>query len=196
MKQGRIIFLNGTSSSGKTSISKELLALLGDKYWHLSIDSFMDGINQSYANMFPNLLGDTKDNLKIAENIIGPQIVTLFHHTVSFFAETGKNIVIDHVLSEKTYLRECLTLLKSHDLYFVGVHCPLDELEIREIARGDRPTGLSRSQYDKVHIHGDYDLEVYTNKLNPHDCAKEIVQFITSESIPKAFSNIRNSYNF
>jgi chloramphenicol 3-O phosphotransferase len=102
MKQGKTIFLNGASSSGKTSISKELLAQLGSTYWYLSIDDFMDGINQGYLNMYPKLLDDTKENLKMAENIIGPQIVTLFHYTISFFVGTGKNIVIDHVLSEKS----------------------------------------------------------------------------------------------
>jgi chloramphenicol 3-O phosphotransferase len=195
MKLGKIIFLNGASSSGKTSISKELLAQLGSAYWYLSIDDFMDGINQGYLNMYPKLLDDTIENLKMLENIIGPQIVTLFHYTISFFVETGKNIVIDHVLSEKSYLVECLTLFKGHEIYFIGVHCPLDELEIREIARGDRPVGLTRSQYYKVHNHGEYDLEVYTDKMNPHDCAKKIAEIIASNCVPKAINNIRESYS-
>ncbi|MEH7884353.1 hypothetical protein V7654_08500 [Bacillus sp. JJ1609] len=39
MKKGKIILLNGVSSSGKTSLSKELINLLPD-YFHISIDDF------------------------------------------------------------------------------------------------------------------------------------------------------------
>lgn len=40
MTPGRIIFLNGTSSSGKSSIARELLGLLDGVYSHLSVDAF------------------------------------------------------------------------------------------------------------------------------------------------------------
>ncbi|MGA9226013.1 MAG: hypothetical protein WB217_06725 [Mesobacillus sp.] len=37
MNKGKIILLNGVSSSGKSSLSKELVKLMPD-YFHLSID--------------------------------------------------------------------------------------------------------------------------------------------------------------
>jgi chloramphenicol 3-O phosphotransferase len=41
MTSGRIIFLNGTSSSGKSSIARELLDILDDGvFFHLAVDSF------------------------------------------------------------------------------------------------------------------------------------------------------------
>ncbi|WP_229918263.1 chloramphenicol phosphotransferase CPT family protein, partial [Streptomyces canarius] len=41
MASGRIIFLNGTSSSGKSSIARELLDILDDGvFFHMAVDGF------------------------------------------------------------------------------------------------------------------------------------------------------------
>ena len=37
---GQLIVLNGVSSSGKTSIARELLRVLDRPYFHLSVDAF------------------------------------------------------------------------------------------------------------------------------------------------------------
>ncbi|SFF60671.1 chloramphenicol 3-O phosphotransferase [Actinacidiphila alni] len=41
VRHGRIVLLNGTSSSGKSSIARELLTILdGDPWFHLAVDGF------------------------------------------------------------------------------------------------------------------------------------------------------------
>ena len=40
MALGKIIFLNGVSSSGKTSLTKELQEILEEPYFHLSFYTF------------------------------------------------------------------------------------------------------------------------------------------------------------
>jgi chloramphenicol 3-O phosphotransferase len=52
------------------------------------------------------------------------------------------------------------TLLARFDVFFVGVHCPLDELERRQIIRGDRRPGEAQLDFAIVHAHCTYDLEV------------------------------------
>lgn len=39
-RRGRIVFLNGTSSSGKSSIARELLDILDEPAFHLPVDAF------------------------------------------------------------------------------------------------------------------------------------------------------------
>ena len=53
---------------------------------------------------------------------------------------------------------------------------PLDVLEAREIARGDRAIGLARWQFDKVHRGMTYDFEIDTSTLTPDACAAAIMQ--------------------
>ncbi|MFF7969140.1 chloramphenicol phosphotransferase CPT family protein [Streptomyces sp. NPDC007903] len=183
MTPGRIIFLNGTSSSGKSSIARELLGLLDDGvYSHLSVDAF----NAMRAQR--ELPGEEFD-AALRRTRLG------FHRSVAAMAEVGNDVVVDHVLSEPWRLTDCLTVLRPEDVLFVGVHCPLPELERRERARGDREAGLAALQYGLVHAHGDYDLECDTGTASPRACAERIRDFLPHRPTPTAFSRLRARYS-
>lgn len=102
---------------------------------------------------------------------------------------------MDHVLSEPWRLTDCLSVLRPEDVLFVGVRCPLPELERRERARGDRETGLAALQYGLVHAHGDYDLECDTSAESPRACAERIRDFLPHRPAPTAFSRLRARYS-
>jgi len=42
VKQGKIIFLNGASSSGKSTIARILQERLGEPFLHMQLDAFID----------------------------------------------------------------------------------------------------------------------------------------------------------
>ncbi|MYV39520.1 AAA family ATPase [Streptomyces sp. SID1328] len=183
MTPGRIIFLNGTSSSGKSSIARELLCLLDDGvYSHLSVDAFnaMRAQRELSRDEFDAALRRTR---------LG------FHRSVAAMAGVGNDLVVDHVLSEPWRLTDCLTVLPPEDVVFVGVHCAREELERRERARGDREAGLAALQYDLVHAHGDYDLECDTSTASPRACAERIRDFLPHRPAPTAFSRLRARYS-
>ena len=50
MQKGKIIFLNGVSSSGKTTPAKTLQARLPEPYYWLSVDTFMDMTPEKYMS--------------------------------------------------------------------------------------------------------------------------------------------------
>lgn len=179
MTPGRIIFLNGTSSSGKSSIAQELLDILDDGvFFHLAVDAFN-------AMRSKRELGAAELDAALQRTRMG------FHRSIAAMAEAGNDIVVDHVLSEPWRLLDCLTVLRPEDVLFIGVHCPLDELTRRESARGDRPPGLAAHQYDLVHSHGDYDLECDTSTASPRECAQQIKQFLPHRPSPTAFTRLR-----
>ncbi|MGN5381221.1 chloramphenicol phosphotransferase [Streptomyces sp. MUSC 14] len=182
MASGRIIFLNGTSSSGKSSIARELLDILDDGvYFHLAVDGFN-------AMRTKRELGAADLDAALRRTRMG------FHRSIAAMAEAGNDIVVDHVLSEPWRLLDCLTVLRPDDVLFVGVHCPLDELGRRELSRGDRPSGLAAHQYDLVHGHGDYDLECDTSAASPRECAQRIKEFLPHRPSPTAFTRLRRRY--
>ncbi|MFH8241269.1 chloramphenicol phosphotransferase CPT family protein [Streptomyces sp. NPDC018321] len=179
MASGQVIFLNGTSSSGKSSIARELLDVLDDGvYFHLAVDSF-NSMRTKRA------LGPEELDAALRRTRQG------FHRSIAAMADVGNNIVVDHVLSEPWRLLDCLTVLRPQDVLFVGVRCPLDELVRRELARGDRPTGLAELQYDLVHAHGDYDMECDTGTATPRACAEQIKDFLPRRPTPTAFTRLR-----
>ncbi|GAA4076429.1 MULTISPECIES: chloramphenicol phosphotransferase CPT family protein [Streptomyces] len=182
MAVGRIIFLNGTSSSGKSSIARELVDILDDGvFFHLAVDSF-------------NAMR-TKRNLAQEDLDVALRRTRLgFHRAIAAMAEVGNDVVVDHVLSEPWRLIDCLSVLPPDNVLFVGVRCPLDELARREQARGDRPPGLAALQYDLVHQHGDYDIECDTSAASPRDCAELIKEFLPRRPTPTAFARLRVRY--
>jgi chloramphenicol 3-O-phosphotransferase len=59
-------------------------------------------------------------------------------------ARAGNMVVIDNVLeNEPPWMESLLELLEGIPVIFVGVHCPLGELERRERQRRDRKTGVA-----------------------------------------------------
>lgn len=182
-RHGRVIFLNGTSSSGKSSIARELLELLdGDPYFHMSVDAF--GAMRAHREIAADALDDVLKRTRRG-----------FHRAVAGMAAAGNDIVVDHVLSEPWRLQDCLTVLADAEVFLVGVHCSLDELERRERARGDRPPGLAAYQQSRVHAHGVYDIECDSTTATPRECAALIHAGITSHlargAAPTAFSRLR-----
>jgi chloramphenicol 3-O phosphotransferase len=179
MAQGPIIFLNGTTSAGKTSIARELLQILDAPYLHLPIDTFV-------AMRTPRDLGKQEGARVFA------QIVSGFHHALAAMAGVGNNLIVDHVLVERPWLHECVHLLTPFDVVFVGVHCPLAELVRREQARGDRLLGQAAFQFERVHAHRLYDVECDTSTASVHQCVVQIKQVVEAPPTPRAFSQLRH----
>lgn len=187
LKPGLIVFLNGTSSSGKTSISTELLKQNEILFNHLSIDDFLNGLFRDYIDFI---------NTKYASEVQGPTqlildpLITLFYSTIKFMSVMGTNIVIDTVNDTDERFHTFLDLLMDHPVLLVGVTCSKEELIRREKRRGDREIGLAVSQYDKVYCLKEYDLELNTETLSPEECANLIIEFIRTNREYCAFKKL------
>jgi chloramphenicol 3-O phosphotransferase len=163
------IILNGVSSSGKTSIAKAIQRLSKNPVLHVSLDNFTDMFH------WPAI-----DEASRGEcHRIG---VANYHAVLPILASCRFAIVVDHVFEQHAWFEACCDALKKRQIYSIGVRCPLDVLEQREKARGDRKIGLSRWQFDRVHEKKTYVYEVDTSKLSPEECATAIVRFIGSQS--------------
>ncbi|WP_407549280.1 AAA family ATPase [Streptomyces sp. Pv4-95] len=176
--RGLIIFLNGTSSSGKSSIAEALLHTLDEPCFHMPVDSFH--AMRSRKELSP-------DDLRSVLH----RTWRGFHRAVAGMADGGNTVVVDHVLSQPWRLRDCLGLFAPRDVVFVGVRCSLQEVERRERARGDRPAGLAAAQMENVHAHGVYDIECDTTSTTPAECARQIKDFLPRRPAPTAFEQLR-----
>ncbi len=161
-KAGKIIVLNGASSSGKTTLARQIQSASTDIYLLCALDAFW---NMTPANVpagshnFPNM------KLALAKS-------------VKALAETGHNVIVDIVFSGKKTYNELTTELQGFNLKMIKVECPLGELITREIARGDRSIGLAKSQFESVHTDVLYDLIINTVDNTPAQCAKNILESV------------------
>jgi chloramphenicol 3-O phosphotransferase len=181
-RRGQIIFLNGTSSSGKSAIAEELLLLLDPPWFHMSVDA----INSMRARQKTLELDPAELDAVLARTRAG------FHRAVAGMAEAGNDVVVDHVLSEQWRLLDVLAVLAGYRVVFVGVHCSPAEFGRRERARGNREAGQAAGQLRQVHAHGRYDVECDTTTASARDCALRIKAFLDRGQEPAAFAELRS----
>lgn len=179
-KKVDIIFLNGTSSSGKSSIAKALQEIIDRPCVHWCIDDY---------------LATYQKGLWEKKTIVQPEwpkIIGGFHAAGAAIARAGNLVIIDDVLEDEPPWVESLSqLFDGLSVLFVGVHCPLAELERREKERKERKGGMARLQFDQVHTVAIYDVELDTSELNPQECAAIIFDYIRRELHSLAFDRLR-----
>lgn len=148
---GSIIFVHGASSSGKSTLARVAQSSAPRPFWHLSIDHFRDS---GILPMERFRRGDFA-----WKQARGP-FFDGFHRSIATFAMAGNNILLEHILEEPAWFGELAALFSGLDVFFVGLHCPLDELDRREIRRGDRRVGSAAEDFARVHQGLRYDLEL------------------------------------
>ena len=185
MSSVTILFLNGVSSAGKTSIARVLQRTLPQPYLHVQLDSFEAMLPERYDE------GGAFD-----WQALFPRALSGFHHSIAALATAGDHLIVDHVTVYRegwhSSLIECAYVLIPFRAYLIGVQCSLDELRRREIARGDRYLGTAARQFDRVHRYGNYDFEVDTSTTAAEICAEQIQRYILANE-PSAFRILRTS---
>ncbi len=190
MANGTIIILNGASSSGKTSIVRALQGTLDAAFVEAGLDKFIFMLPKRYLDrpLWDDVLGRA-DHAGPA----GHTLVLGMHRAIAALARAGNNVLADHVLVEPAWVRDCAELFCELPAYLVGVRCPLEVLEQREQSRRNRTLGQARTQFDLVHAHGHYDLEVDTCLASAEECARQIQRRVQDGAPPCAFKRLKQS---
>ena len=172
---GRIILVNGTSSSGKTTLVRELQAVLPDLWLEMGIDRFAHSLPGRVAGepVWPQLfryvpIEDGSDGrFTIQTTPLGRRFISALHATVAGLAELGFNVIVDQVILERSWLEEAARAWEPFVVLFVGVRCPLEVVVKRELERKDRTLGQADAQFKMIHEWAAYDVEVDTSKQGP-----------------------------
>ncbi|MBB5191965.1 chloramphenicol 3-O phosphotransferase [Silvimonas terrae] len=168
----QIIVLNGTSSSGKTSIARALQTLLPTQYLNFSIDSVLDTLP-------PEDLARLQRGDVISRNGYDWQnLVRGYHYCLPGLLQAGLRLIVDNAWCHADETRELLTELAGYRVVLVGVQCALAEVVRREAERGDRPAGLAAWEFERVHGQMQYDLVVDTGIQNAQACAAELAALL------------------
>lgn len=206
MGRGNVIFLNGSSSAGKTTIAVMLQQVLDEPYQHMALDQFRDGMPGRYRGLnspdgSPGAMGlnvvptqrEGELVTRIAFGDHGEQVLRGMRRAVAAFAREGNHVIIDDLLFKPEYLEDYALALDGLDAWLIGVRCSLDVVNQRENLRSGRFPGTATSHFDEVHAHGaEYDLEVDTSHTTPRDCAERIVQRLAHP--PAAFPTLREQF--
>jgi len=166
MEKGRIIFLNGVTSSGKTTIVEALQARKDVFFYVVANDLFEEMIGEQYLREnYWKYLGE---------------VIIMMYHTAKLFSDMGKNVIIDGILVEREgvepHYARLLDILKDNPLDVVEVYCPLEICRERNIARGDRYESQSEEQAALMAKDIRYSMRVDTSVSSPEECADQIIR--------------------
>jgi chloramphenicol 3-O phosphotransferase len=178
------IVLNGTSSSGKSSIAAALQELWPRPLQVTGIDTFLasqskrffaiDGRVAAGFSLVPVTIAG-QPALSFVPGPLGLGMIKASHAYWAACAGAGLDQVIDDVWlvpDQPAGLRDALL---AADTLWVGVHCPLALAEQRERERGDRIVGTVRGQHALVHTFRKYDVDVDTSVATPQECVEAIL---------------------
>jgi chloramphenicol 3-O phosphotransferase len=93
---------------------------------------------------------------------------------VAVLAGLGFNVIVDHVILERSWLEDAARLWAPFAVLFVGVRCPLEVVVARERERKDRTLGQAEAHFNVIHEWAGYDVEVDTSKLDPQQAAARV----------------------
>ncbi|MHA7963167.1 chloramphenicol phosphotransferase CPT family protein [Paenibacillus sp. CAU 1782] len=161
MEKGKIVFLNGVTSSGKTSIVDAIQASSEEFYYVVANDLFEEMIGDHYLR---------EDYWKYLS-----EAIMMMYHTAKLFSDHGKNVLIDGILVERPELKphyeKVEELFAGYPLYLIEVYCPLEICRQRNIERGNRGEGQSQWQHDIMAQHIPYHFTVNTHLNSSEQCA-------------------------
>lgn len=201
----QIIFLNGCSSSGKTSLARALQLVLPEPWFHIALDQFRDSMPDRYRGLnspagTPGSLGinvmpkqiNGKTLTMVQFGPIGKAMLLGMHRAIVEFAASGNKIIIDDLLLNSWILQDYIKVLENYQVMLVGLRCPLDVVNKRELNRIGRFPGTAEEHFETVHAHNTYDIEVDTNLQKPLQCSIQIHDFIKKNKKPNAFNRLRS----
>ena len=166
MEKGRIIFLNGVTSSGKTSIVEALQEREDIFFYVVANDLFQEMFGERYLREnYWKYLSD---------------VIIMMYRTAKLFSDHGKHIIIDGILVERPeiapHYEQLKEILKDNPLDIVEVYCPLEICRQRNIERGDRYETHSEEQSVLMAKNISYRMRVDTSIHRPEECADAIVK--------------------
>lgn len=177
---GQMILLNGASSSGKSSLARAVQGVIEQPFWHISIDHLRD------SGVLPSARIKSGE---FAWRAMREPFFIGFETSLLAYLRAGNSLIVEHIMESEAWLHRLVGILAGQDVFFVGVHCDLAELERRELARGDRPVGDARRDFFRIHEYCLYDFEV--DGTRPvEDNAETVIAAWQARQTPSAFARL------
>jgi chloramphenicol 3-O phosphotransferase len=174
----QLIVLNGGSSSGKTGIARCLQAILSLPWLRLGVDDLVSALPPSLVDSGSGISFGPQGEVTVSDGFRG--IEAAWMSGVAAMARAGARVIVDDVfLGGGASQQRVRAHVDGLEVLWVGVRCDPAVAAGREMARGDRVTGMAAAQADIVHRGVSYDIKVDTSHTESLDCARMIAARVT-----------------
>lgn len=122
--KSKIIFVNGPSSAGKSTLSREIQRTMPEPFYYMAIDQYQLGVAPP-EDLFPGINFHN-------------QCMQMFYEAVKIHIRDGINLIIDDVIDSDWYYLYVIEALKDAEVFWIRLDCSLETLLLRESNRNDR----------------------------------------------------------
>lgn len=191
MNYGRVIVIQGPSSAGKSTLAIALQKGLDEHWWALEADDItrMQATSERTGWWTPTT--DEKSHPSWAPESRLTQWLAGYFGCIAILAKTGSNVIAVGGWLETQWLHDLADALQGIEAFCVGVTSPIEELERRESARGDRSIGYARSHYKKTFQHAPFDALVDTSTMTTDACIATVREMLENSPEPLFFARVR-----
>jgi chloramphenicol 3-O-phosphotransferase len=187
-----IILINGTSSSGKSSVCAEVHSYLGAGWLLFSTDNYLTMLGETFLNLHPHNPNVTVPNqvcyaiqhkdgsYEIAPDPYCSKLYNTIPDVLSLLIAQGFSIVVDAFILTNQELAAYKAACSMTESLFVYLYADEKVIEAREANRGDRLPGSSLHWLRLFECADACDMAIDTSNLTVEDvCAA-----ITSNILP------------
>ncbi|MEM7664740.1 MAG: AAA family ATPase [Pseudomonadota bacterium] len=180
----KVIILNGVSSAGKSSLATAIQEEADATFLHVEMDAFISFLPDGHEFKpdwfrLDMIASETGKLPRISNGPRGDALLKVMRKFVVNAAQEGLNLVVDEVCHARE-IKDYRSGLREHDVRFVKVFAPIETIEQREKARGDRLIGLAREQSRHLHDKIIYDVEIDTSIATLREAAAHILDGLYS----------------
>jgi chloramphenicol 3-O phosphotransferase len=184
-----VLFVNGPSSAGKSSLITAVLDLSAVPYLHVGLDHFFASVPDQWGGGLPGRYAregfayqpcqTSTDDLPctaITVGTTGAKMYAAYRRSLVTLLEQGCRLAIDELLLSPEIGADYQELLSPYDVQYVLMTAGPDCLEERGMARNN-PPGLGRwSVSAALHLARDYDITLDSERTSTQECASAVAE--------------------
>lgn len=185
-----IIMLMGVSSSGKTTIAKEIQEQADDEYLIVGFDHAVESLDKKYwpggshekeGFYYENVNTGLGEFPELMHGPVGAKFLEDMLTDIIDQANAGKNLLIDFVMSDEQHAR-LLAACKDATILQIDIQPSLAEVIRREQARGDRKVGIAAAAYERFYHGKSFDFIIDTQNTQPAESAIAILSALQTKN--------------
>lgn len=171
MRRGKLIFLNGVTSTGKSTVAEWIRDMSRDIFYTSSNDIFHGMVSWNHFD---------GSFWKLVAHTIAAQ-----YHAVRGMLDGGFNVIIDGMFLDLPEYRELFgksnielfsEIFADYDTMTVNLTCLPEELRRRNRVRGNRGEGQSDEQLSLMTTPLEFDMTIDVMTTLPDECAELILE--------------------